>query len=62
MKTRFEELMDESWDYHENGKDACAFEKLHSAVAELSQQVENSKRLPDSMQQAFNEGDGSYKP
>lgn len=58
----FSQLMDEAWDYHENGKNGCAFEKLHSAVWELSNQMQKSRGLPESIQQALNEGDGSYKP
>lgn len=62
MRTRFAQLMDEAWDYHQNSKDACAFEKLYSAVLELSEQVEKSNQIRESVLKAFNDDNRSQKP
>lgn len=76
MKTKeryaqIQECLDQSWERHCRGcsdsDSAIAFEQLHGAVMLLFQELmfhemKQDRNLPESMQQAFNDGKGEYKP
>lgn len=48
--------------YARQNGDILALKNAADTIAKLRADLEAAKRLPDSMQQAFNSGDGSYHP
>lgn len=45
-----------------SGKERDALAECLDEIERLQKELKKANRLPDSMQEAFNSGDGSYKP
>lgn len=60
--------LESSWDHYQQCSLSStfglssAFERLHSAVTLLVQEIEKEQRKPDPLGEALNSGDGTYRP